>query len=905
MKLPRHALAVSISVSLAAVMLFSSISSVMACGPAYTIPIFAFKESPDLPFEDFAGGNIGIVRPTLGRKTLVIVYRYLNGGSFTGEEQKGLIQALKGIAPEPDSADAIKAWIKARQEIFGEDHPVPPMYTDRQRGSGYDFFPNCTSNAFEVATETLKDRVASYGADNAAVKTWLDTQDLVFKNCSGGAHIPPALGDESPAWLRKDRDYQIAAANFYSLNFDEARKRFQSIAADVESPWSGVAGYLVGRTLVRQASLAEDEAKKRALYEQAEQYLQTLAAGSGKYANASQKLLGLVKYHLRPEERAVELGQLLAANSDDNLRQDLIDYTWLLDKLEARIIQAEEERKKKLNPPEEKPDDSQSRYWRERYERIERGELINVTIYLGKPDGTPDYSQHYSLDFKYDTSHAEILSKFAEKLGRPLTPEETKLVDLSLDSALTMREWNLSPNRRLDTIAMSNYERRPYESARLTLDLMPEFLRANDLSDWILTMQTPDPSAYGHAYARWRETRSRAWMLAALVKADKSSLGLAQLMRAADNVSRDEAAFQSVAYNVVRLKAASGRQDEARKLLDQILLPPASILPLSARNLFIEQRMSLAVDLKEFLKSAPRKPIAFYLDGELGTMSDLAEAAKSYWDAQNYTETKEEYDRQIDENYKDLLPWDDRFTFDQKTADIFNWHFPLQLLVEAARDQDIPDYLRRNLILAAWTRAILLNKDDVALNIGPEVLKAAPELSVVLKPYLTARTPRARHNAALYVLLKFPNLSPYVPGDIPEWSTTEQSDYYLETGWWCPQSDTDYDEQANEVPKVVAKPGFLTAEQLETARRERLALRALGDAKSYLGKQVLEWAKTSPGDRRVPEALFIAVKANQSYKYGCSGWDFDEETRNAADAILRERYERSPWTAKLEPLEDN
>lgn len=904
MRLPRHALAATLIV----VMLLNGVSAVSACGPTYTIPIFAFKESPDLPFEDFVSGSIGIVRPTLGRKTLVIAYRYLNGGSFTGEEQKELIEALKGIAPESDPDDAVKTWIKTRKEIFGEDRQLPDIYTERQNGAGYDFFPNCTSNAFEVATETLKDRVASYGADNLNVKIWLGVQDLVFENCSGGTRIPPPLGEENPTWLRKDRDYQIAAAYFYSLKFDEARKQFELIAADADSPWSNVAAYLVGRTLVRQASLTEDEAKKRKLYEEAENYLQTLIAAGGKYANASQKLLGLVKYHLRPEERAVELAQLLANGSDENVRQDLIDYTWLLDKLEARAIKAEAERKKKLKPPAEEkkePDNPASQASRERYERIERGELVNVTIYLKKPDGTPDYSQLVSLDFKFDTRPAEILAAFAEKLGRPLTPEEIKLVDTSLDSALSSREYKLSPNRRLDSIATGNHEEIPDDLPAPTLELLPDFLRANDLSDWILTMQISDRAAYGHAFSRWRETRSHAWLVAALVKADKSSLGLAQLLRAAQEMSRDEAGFFSVAYNVVRLKVAMGRPNEARKLLDEILLPPAAIVPVSARNLFVEQRMSLAVNLKEFLKSAQRKPIAFYQDGALGKISDLVEAQKSYWDPENYAETKEEYDRGIDETYKNLLAWDDRFTFDQQTTEIFNWNFPLQLLAEAARDKDVPDYLQRNLLLATWTRAILLNKEDVALNVAPEVVKAAPEMAPVFTPYLTARTAKARHNAALYVLLKFPNLSPYVPGDLPEWSTTEELDYYLETAWWCPQSDIDYDDNANEITKVVAKPSFLTPEQLEIARRERLALRALGDAKSYLGKQVLAWARTSPSDPRVPEALFIAVKANQSYKYGCSGWDFDEETQKAADTLLRRRYPRSPWTAKLDAPEDN
>ena len=99
--------------------------------------------------------------------------------------------------------------------------------------------------------------------------------------------------------------------------------------------------------------------------------------------------------------------------------------------------------------------------------------------------------------------------------------------------------------------------------------------------------------------------------------------------------------------------------------------------------------------------------------------------------------------------------------------------------------------------------------------------------------------------------------------------------------------------------KIVSKPPFLTRLQLEQARKERTALIAIGDGKSYLGKRVLEWAKAQPDDPRIPEALFIAFTANGSYKYGCDGWEHDEETQNAAAALLRERYPNSSWTAKL------
>jgi len=76
------------------------------CGPSSIGPVFVFKESPDPPFNEFAGGKIGIVSPQFGRKTLVIAFRYLNDRAFGSEEQKALVEALHGEPPEDDGTEA-------------------------------------------------------------------------------------------------------------------------------------------------------------------------------------------------------------------------------------------------------------------------------------------------------------------------------------------------------------------------------------------------------------------------------------------------------------------------------------------------------------------------------------------------------------------------------------------------------------------------------------------------------------------------------------------------------------------------------------------------------------------------------------------------------------------------------
>jgi hypothetical protein len=54
-------------------------------------------------------------------------------------------------------------------------------------------------------------------------------------------------------------------------------------------------------------------------------------------------------------------------------------------------------------------------------------------------------------------------------------------------------------------------------------------------------------------------------------------------------------------------------------------------------------------------------------------------------------------------------------------------------------------------------------------------------------------------------------------------------------------------------------------------------------------------------DERIPEALFIAAKANGQYKYGCSSWEYDRETSEKLEKMLRENYPNSVWVVKLGP----
>ena len=118
--------------------------------------------------------------------------------------------------------------------------PEIEVYRNREQPKQFESFVNCNQDAFQTAAKTLEERIKRLGADNAAVKQWVEAQDLVFANCSEGQHIPAALPAEAEASLRADRDYQIAAANFYAGNFDLATQQFALSAVMQSRPGAGL-----------------------------------------------------------------------------------------------------------------------------------------------------------------------------------------------------------------------------------------------------------------------------------------------------------------------------------------------------------------------------------------------------------------------------------------------------------------------------------------------------------------------------------------------------------------------------------------------------------------------------------------------------------------------------------------
>ncbi len=897
------------------------LSTGLPCGPGYISPLFDTTSAPETPYTEFAAGRLGIVKSTFRRSVLLAAYRHIAGGGLNTFEQKAMVEVWRAEIDNKDFRDnsvdeAVKAWVEKRKEAVGKEEKPPDIYTERSYG-GYDFFPNCTKNAFEIAAETLGERITSHGATDQNVLNWVRGQDQVFQNCTSGKQTPDAVTVGAPLWLQKDRDYQTAAAEFYSLAYSDAKKRFADIALDTESPWRETADYLVARTLIRQASLSKTVESARPFYEEAEEHLDRLIAGSPKFSASAERLMGLVKYRLRPRERTSELAKNITIyGGNESFRQDVIDYNWLLDKFETEVLNAEEKRKETektvetpgtvanmaVVPANRSPqNDAEIAVQRDVNAAIAnvRRQVDTVTSSNTVQDDarkSDDNLEIYVYSVNSGTSwrlfvrsnatDADALAEAERVIGRPLTDEMKTQVRDGRQQAYSNR---FTENTK------SNYEGGYFGDVKLKPSLIPDFLRQDEITAWLYAYQLSGAEAYLYSLKKFIERSSDLWLMTALSQAEKSSTQLPRLIEAAEKANRSSAAYPTIAFHTARILLAQNKHADARKLIDE-MLGLGDTLPLSARNSFTGLRLKLAETLEDFLRYSLKKPYAFDFSGDVGTIDEIIAEQKSYYNPEYNKDGRDAYGTEIEENYREEKLWQDRAMFDAVTIDVLNQHFSNASLLDVYKSTALPEYMRPRLAIAIWTRAYLLNDAATLAKLTPELAKHVPDLQPQLEKIAAAKSPAARENALLFLVAKNPILSPYIEDGIGR--TDNDAEQWDSDDWWCEPYDNEYrDESNSEVPKrLPPRPAFLTPAQSRTAQNERKRLKATGDAPKYLGSQVMRWAKRSPADRRVPELLYMMVVANGWNKYGCGN---NEAIRDEAAKFLKTRYPDDEWTAKM------
>ncbi len=852
----------------------------LPCGSPSLYPIFSYTRAPENPFENFAAGRIGIIKPTLKRAVLFAAYRYVNGGGFSADEQKALVEVWNADFNNKDFrdvsiADAVKLWIAKRKSVMTEEKKLPEIYVQRSY-TGYSFFPNCAQNAFETATATLSDRIVSYGSTDPNLKNWVEAQDAVFQNCASGEKMPADAPGGAPLWLQKDRDYQQAAAAFYALKYDEAKSRFMKIAEDPDSPWQDTAKYLVARTLIRQASLTKNKKRSDDLYNEADTRLSVFASQSSKYSESVEGLKALIAYRVRPQERVQELAQLLSyQGSGDELRQRLIDYTWLLDKFESETLEAIDKQKKKNSNTNISPVDIAN--------TEDDSDPDKLEIYFWSEES----SKSYQFTIPAGATDDDAIAAAESAAGRKLSDKEKESISQSRQEAYSER---FSQSRD------SGYHDSYYGEEKTTLSVLPQYLRINELSDWLFTYQLTDEESYLHALNRYRSSRSDLWLMTAMTKAKASSANVDELIEGAERLSRSSPAFPTVAYHLAKFYIKKGQTDKARTLLDSILSSTGD-LPISTVNEFMELRQKINSSLDEYLRYSLRKPFAFDYDYISGSIDQIITEQKSYYNPEYDGDDRAAFDAEVEKSFANERLWQDRLFISDRTIAEINQYFPTALLIDLRTSDVLPDYLKEKVAIAAFTRALLL--DDIALikRSSPDVLTMMPQLRSKIDAIQNAPTAAARRNETLYFLVTDPIFTPYLDAGIGK--TKNEYDEADGNNWWCEQYDTFYDEQTEaSIPRSdLPKPTFLTPQQSASATLENKSLTDIGAAPQYLATKTIALARTGLKDKRIAEMLYYAYISNTWSRNGCGG---DQEITAAALELLQTKFPSSEWTRKAE-----
>lgn len=285
--------------------------------------IFTAEISREGPDKDFAKGELGIVLPPFPPAYLALAYRYMSGGRLPADQISTLVFQRKQT-PDPPTTSGAEDWQIAQQRVFANPVYVNPYKEDSEL---HLFFLNCKEDAFRAAAATLRALIRAYGVNSERMKQWLAAQDMVFQNCNAGPAIPQPLEPTADAAAKADRAYQVAAAHFYSGQYDAARTEFAVIGRDAGSPWRGLAPYLVARAMIRQGDLSDAEKQVLAILKDPKQ-----TEGHER----ADHLEAWLKIRLYPAERLSETARAVMEPHPSDFQQSVMDYTYLFGQLEQQ-----------------------------------------------------------------------------------------------------------------------------------------------------------------------------------------------------------------------------------------------------------------------------------------------------------------------------------------------------------------------------------------------------------------------------------------------------------------------------------------------------------------------------------------------------------------------------------------
>lgn len=504
-----------------------------------------------------------------------------------------------------------------------------------------------------------------------------------------------------------------------------------------------------------------------------------------------------------------------------------------------------------------------------------RAQIRNVTIPTEMNSQTHDT----------DDANIEDIKAAAQKILK--NPKLAEVHEYTRASLRTL-EFRMTPEKRFKELSdqLNDWRKSPFRDdtlgdwQRLANNFIESEYNADSIEqinamrekysyfDWMRTIQrcsgtlpqnkvsTCEAEA-SHAEDTWHKALKakspevNAWFVAVLMTAKQAD---PEMLAQANKVPETAPEFLTVQYYVARLMRQSGQVSQARKLVDTQLAQ--SFESQSALNLFLQERFALANSLE---------------DASLYLTRGVA--------ARVNPDTKEIKLTTLSRN---SLGADGKYWLNNALS--------ITDLLKLTEIDTLPLSLRKNIAIAAWSRADLLGKSDLADAAAKKVVLLAPELKKYTDAYLGTRDAMTRTH---WLLLGEVNnrISPEI-----NWTSSpanfKVSPDEAVADMWCrlgSESRDDWEFNSEKSP-----PTPQVSANAELRDNEIAALKNVGTATGFFSKHVLSYAKAHPDDPDVPWLLYVSIHSSRG---GCVDPD-NANTSRSSHNLLHTRYRKSKWAAK-------
>ena len=254
-----------------------------------------------------------------------------------------------------------------------------------------------------------------------------------------------------------------------------------------------------------------------------------------------------------------------------------------------------------------------------------------------------------------------------------------------------------------------------------------------DAADWIATLRSRDVvENFDHARERWAKTRDVAWLIAALALASPDDPAAKALAADAAQVPAGPG-WLTAQYHQIRLTITTAEPAMSRARLDRILA--RKDLSENDRNLFIAERSQVSTGLADFGRFATRRRICH---------DDMASCFKN--------------DRMPGRGQeagfssgKDPVGFgeDARATIDR---------MPLAQRIALSRDARLPAYLRLDVALTSFVRAVQLQDNAAIDGLARDLTQLLPQMKTEWATIVATPPGPAKRFAIFFAMAKIPGL---------------------------------------------------------------------------------------------------------------------------------------------------